>query len=135
MQTKDIPQDHSKLLNVTKEICYAIDENGKYTTTLSSGWEIKTEALNVAWADISNRMVDAKQQVLAGKCSPIVYFMEWKLMDLAILASYTGFWQWQIKRHMKAEVFKKLPEKTIKKYATVFEVTPAQLQNMTLNES
>jgi hypothetical protein len=134
MQAKDIPQDKSKLLNVTKEICYAIDENGQYTTALSSGWEIKTEALNVAWADINHRMAVAKQEVLAGKCSPIVYFMEWKLMDLAILASYTGLWQWQIKRHMKAKVFNKLPEKTIQKYATVFEVTTAQLKNMTVNE-
>ena len=130
MKQKDTPQDDSKLINFTKEVCYAVDESGNYTTSLSTGWEVKSDALEFAWTDIRNRLALAKQDVLLGKCSPIVYFMEMKLMDLTILASYTGFWQWQIKRHMKADVFKNLSEKTLSKYAEVFEVTITQLRNM-----
>lgn len=130
MLQKDIPQDESKLVNFTKEVCYAIDEQGQYTTGLSTGWEIKTDALQVAWSDIQHRLKDAKRLVLAGKCSPITYYMELKLMDLSILSSYTGFWEWQIKRHMKADVFNKLSEKKLQKYADVFEVSISQLKTM-----
>ena len=39
--------------------------------------------------------------VKKGEKSPIFYYMELRLMDLPILAAYTGFWQFNIKRHFK----------------------------------
>ena len=65
----------------------------------------------------------------------LLFFMEIKLMDLQTLAAYTGFWQWQIKRHLNAAVFNSLSDKKFKKYADVFEVTIQQFKTMTLNES
>ena len=134
MEDKDIPQDLSKLNNVTKELCYAVDKDGKYTTGLSTGWDIKAQALDVAWQDIYIRVEEAKKDVLHGKCSPIVFYMEKKLMDLQILADYTGFWQWQIKRHMKTSIFSQLSEKKLLKYSEVFEVSVDQLKNIQLLE-
>ena len=49
MDKKDIPQDHSALVNYIKELCYAVGEDGQYTTANSTGWDVKTNALNVAW--------------------------------------------------------------------------------------
>ena len=80
--------------------------------------------------DVEKRINDARQRVLRGEASPLLYFMELKLMDTAIVASYTGFWKWQIKRHLKPGVFKKLPEKKLKKYADVFELTVEELKNV-----
>jgi hypothetical protein len=134
MEDKDIPQDLSKLNNVTKELCYAVDKDGNYTTALSTGWEIKAQALDIAWQDIYNRVEEAKLDVLNGKCSPITFYMEKKLMDLQILADYTGFWQWQIKRHRKPSIFNQLSEKILQKYSQVFEVTIDQLKNIELLE-
>ncbi len=62
-------------------------------------------------------MNEAKQKVLNNEASPILYFMEVKIMDLPIIAAYTGFWQWQIRRHLKPSVFNTLSEKKIRKYA------------------
>lgn len=132
MKKKEIPQDHSSLQNFTKELCYAVDETGKYTTDLSSGWDVKASALDVAWKDIEARVADAKRKVLNGEISPVVYYMELKLMDLSILAAYTGFYQWNIKRHFKPDVFKKLSAKRLSKYAEVFEVSVEQLKNIEL---
>lgn len=93
---------------------YATDENGNYTTTLSTGWEPKTIALSNSIDEINERIADAKQQVLNGEVSPIVYFMEVNKMDLTILSSYVGFWKWRVKRHFKPSVFAKLNDKILK---------------------
>ena len=51
-------------------------------------------------------------------------------MDINILSSYTGFFKWQIKRHLKPAVFNKLSPKKINKYAEVFNVTVDELKSM-----
>ncbi|MGN6493308.1 MAG: hypothetical protein ACTHLE_15010 [Agriterribacter sp.] len=126
MKKEDIPQDKGALGN---EVSYVVDENGNYTTGISNGWNIKTEALDIAWGDIEKKVAEAKRKVLNNEASPILYFMELKIMDLPLVAAYTGFWQWQIKRHLKPAVFNTLSEKKIQKYAELFEITPQELKN------
>jgi hypothetical protein len=105
------------------------NDSGKYETGLSKGWEVKSAALDKAWGEIERRTEEAKQNVLAGKVSPIAYFIELKLMDLPVVAGYTRFRKWQIKRHKRVRVFKKLSEKKLQIYADVFEVSLDDLKN------
>lgn len=128
MKKEDIPQDVGALTPVTKELTYAVDESGKYTTALSNGWEIKAKALDVAWEDVEKRINDAKDKVIKGEASPLLFFMELKLMDPGIVASYAGFWKWQVKRHLKPGVFKKLSDKKLQRYAELFEISLEQLK-------
>lgn len=131
MKKKEVPQDKSNLESANfRELCYAVDENGEYTTENSSGWEPKTLALNNAIEEIHERIEDAKNRVIHGKTSPIEYYMEVHKMDVGILASYVGYWQWQVKRHFKPLVFKKLDDKTLNKYAAVFEISVEELKSM-----
>jgi hypothetical protein len=104
-------------------------------TELSSGWDVKINALDVAWKDVEERIAKAKQNVLNGEASPLLFFMEYRLMDIGILSDYTGFWKWQIKRHLKSDVFKKLSEKKLLKYAEAFNVTSEDLKTMTVHEA
>ena len=134
MKKEDVPQDPGSLGKVTKELCYATDETGKYTTELSQGWEVKTGALDVAWQDIAERVAAAKAKVLRQEASPLLYFMELKLMDVKVLAGYTGFWQWQIKRHLQPAVFKKLSDRALRRYAEVFEISVADLNSLIVHE-
>lgn len=130
MEKDKVPQDTSNLTkNNVKELLYATDENGDYTTTLSTGWEPKTIALSNSIDEINERIAEARQQVLDGEASPIVYFMEINKMDLTILSSYVGFWKWRVKRHFKPSVFAKLNDKILKKYADTFEVSIEELKN------
>jgi hypothetical protein len=131
MKKKEVPQDKSNLESANfRELCYAVDENGEYITENSSGWEPKTVALNNAIEEINERIKDAKKRVIAGETSPIEYYMELHKMDVGILASYVGFWQWKVKRHFKPSVFKKLSDKKLSKYAEVFEISINELQNI-----
>lgn len=135
MKKKDLPQDDSTLGDITRELCYTQDESGAYTTGLSKGWEVKAKALDVAWDDIRERTADARAKVEKGEASPIVFFMELRLMDMAILSGYTGFWKWTIKRHLKPKNFNKLSTKKLQKYADAFDVSIEDLKHMRFNES
>jgi hypothetical protein len=129
MKKENLPQDKSALENVTRELCYVKNEEGKYTTDLSSGWEVKKDALDVAWNDIHERVEQARIAVKNGVKSPIYYFMELRLMDFPVLCGYTGFWKMTIQRHMKPNAFRKLSEKRLLKYAKAFDITMEELTN------
>jgi hypothetical protein len=130
MEKENVPQHDGNLSKKNlKELVYATDENGNYTTALSTGWEPKAIALSNAIDDIKERAEEARQQVIAGEVSPICYFMELNKMDLNILASYVGYWKWRVKRHFKPSVFAKLNDKTLQKYADAFDISIAELKN------
>ncbi len=130
MKTNEVPQDKSHLESVSREVYYAVDENGEYKKALSSGWDVKTIALENALEEIERRVQDAKTRVLENKTSPIEYYMELHKMDLTVLSSYVGMWQWRVKRHFKPSVFKKLSSKILQKYADVFEISMEELQQI-----
>ncbi len=132
MKKSEVPQDKSNLESANfKELCYAVDENGEYITENSTGWDPKTIALDNAITLIKERIAVAKKRVLKKETSPIEYYMEVHKMDLPILASYVGLWQWRVKRHFKPKVFKKLSSKLLRRYADVFDITIEQLQDIT----
>lgn len=133
MKTTDIPQDPSPLDKFTKEVCYAVGEDGKYVVGLSRGWQVKADALGIAWEDAEARMNEALQKIQSGEASPILYYMELNLMDMPTLSAYTGFWQFTIKRHIKPSVFKNLSDKKLQQYAEVFDISVDELKNMKLN--
>ena len=130
MKKEDIPQDTGAFGKITKEVCYATDAEGHYTTELSKGWDVKNSANDAAWQDIETRLQTAKARVLKKEASPLLYFMELKLMDIKILAAYTGFWTWQVRRHLRPGVFKTLSDRRLERYAKVFEVGVEDLKNM-----
>ncbi|WP_395046988.1 hypothetical protein [Flavobacterium sp.] len=130
MKKDEVPQDKGNLSKSNmKELVYATDENGSYTTALSTGWEPKTIALSNSIDEINERIAAAKEQVKSGEVSPIVYFMEFSKMDISVLSSYVGMWQWRVKRHFKPVVFAKLSDKILQKYAETFNISVEELRN------
>jgi len=130
MKKQDIPQDESNLksANMT-EVLYVTDENNNYSTANSIGWEAKKAALDESMALINERIQQAKEDVAQNKVSPIIYFMEFNKMDISVLASYMGMWQWTVKRHAKPKIFNKLSDSTLKKYADTFGISVDELKN------
>ncbi|PQA93510.1 hypothetical protein B0A69_10915 [Chryseobacterium shigense] len=130
MKKQDLPQDESNLksANMT-EVLYVTDENDNYTTANSIGWEAKKAALEESLELIHERIEEARKEVANNTVSPIIYFMELNKMDLGVLASYVGMWQWRVKRHTKPKVFKTLSETVLKKYADAFGISVDELKN------
>ena len=130
MKKEEVPQDQGNLSKSSlKELVYATDEKGNYTTELSSGWEPKTIALTNSIEEINERIADAKTQVINGEASPILYYMELHKMDPVILASYVGLWKWRVKRHFKPKIFARLSDNILQKYADAFDISLAELKN------
>jgi hypothetical protein len=130
MKKDEVPQDDGSLSKGNlKELVYATDEGGRYTTALSSGWEPKSIALSQSLDAINERVADALAKVKGGEASVLYYLMELHRMDVPVLAGYAGTWQWRVKRHFKPEVFEKLDDKTMKKYADAFGMTPEALRH------
>lgn len=129
MKKEDLPQDKSGLEDFTRELYYVKNENGEYEQALSTGWQIKSDALDGAWEEAKRRMNTAAKAFKNGKASPILFYMEKNLMDIVTLAGYTNFWSFSIKRHLKPKSFKKLNDKKLKVYAKAFRITIDELKN------
>lgn len=130
MKKQNLPQDESSLqaANMT-ELLYVTDENDNYTTANSIGWDAKKAALDESMELINERIEEAKLNVANNIVSPIIYFMEFNKMDFQVLAAYVDKWQWTVKRHAKPNVFNKLSDSTLKKYADAFGISVDELKN------
>lgn len=129
MKVNEVPQDKKDFRGGEKltKVMYAVDNEGKYTGVNSAGWEAENLATRQAWDAVDEALAETKDKVQEGKLSPIAYYMQKCLMDIGLLAKYVGKWQWQVNRHMKPSVFKKLDRKLLEKYASVFEITVDEL--------
>jgi hypothetical protein len=130
MKKDEVPQDNGLLEGKTRDVCYALDENGKYVQVLSVGWEPKNIAMTQAWEVINEQVEEVKKQVLAGKASPLAYHMEKSLMDFQLLSQYSGFSKGTIKKHLTVEGFKKLKAEEIEKYALAFNIKSEDLSKV-----
>lgn len=123
MKKDDIPQDDAKLLEGNaRELCYAVGEDGKYTTGLSTGWDPKNAALQHALDFFNERAEKVKEKVLKGKLSPLAYFMEARFMDTTLLADYMELSKRVVKRHMTPKYFKELDDPVLKEYADILRI-------------
>lgn len=133
MKKNEVPQDDANMFEgKLKEPCYVVDEDGKYTTVKSVGWEAKNVVMQQAWDAVHEKVNEIKRQVEQGEMSPIAYYMEKQVMDLSVLKGYTGFFKWKIKRHLKMKHFNKLNDHQLEKYAEAFDLDVQTLKNKEL---
>ncbi|WP_158972340.1 hypothetical protein [Paraglaciecola sp. L3A3] len=131
MREDNVPQDNSPSYDGHKKLVYATDKEGHYTGVQSSGWEVESFATSMAVEDLHQLANEAKAAVKAGTLSPLAYHMYKNRFDIPNLAQVSGFFQWQIKRHLRPEIFNKLSQRKIDIYCNVFALSPAQLTKIT----
>lgn len=121
MKEKDVPQK-AGLSDEWHRISYALDQEGEYVLVESEGCDSVNITNAQAWDVIDHRVEAVHQQVKRGELSPLAFHMAMQQMDETLLSQYSSFYKWQIKRHLKPQVFKKLTQKQLQKYADVFEI-------------
>lgn len=134
MKIDEIPQYEGGLGSLDV-VCYAVDDEGKYTTGISSGWELKAVAFEAALSMVDEQTEEARKQVLAGTRSPIVYYMAKNRMDWGVLAGYMNMWKFLVKRHGKPTVFNRLSDKILSRYADIFAITIDELKDIKLEHT
>jgi hypothetical protein len=128
MQQDEVPQD-KKNLNEGKlaKLYYATDSNGHYTKVNSIGWEPETVAMEQAWDVVHAEVEAARQKVLAGKASPVLYYLKKNIMNVPMVAGYVGTLSVIVRLHLFPFFFKRLSRKTLEKYAYTFRITVEEL--------
>jgi len=115
----------------TREISYYYDPpQGQYDKKVEFREETVRVIVEQHWDVINERIEEARQKVLTGKASPIVYYMEKTLADPITVSMMSGISLWRVKWHLKPGAFKRLNEKVLKKYADGFNISVEQLKNI-----
>ena len=128
MRIEEIPQEPS-ILEGHLRACYAKDATGRYVVATSKGWEVERIANQLAVADVKSRIDLALAEVRAGKSSALAYHMACAHMDARLLAAHSGFWVWQVKRHLTPKHFKRLSDDHLRRYAAALGIDVAKLRD------
>ena len=127
MKIDEVPQNKGMITDDIREICYAVDENGRYVLAQSAGWEPKNIANDQAWTVIEEQISQTLKKIEAGKLSPLAFHMVKNQMNVSLLSKYVGFNRLRVKRHLKPSVFRRLKPSILNKYAGVFEIEVEEL--------
>ena len=131
MNKEQVPQDEENL-NEGKlaKLYYATDEKGHYVKVNSIGWEPETVAMQQAWDVVNNEVEEAREKVIRGEASPILYYVKKNIMTPALVASYVGTLSLIVKLHCRPFFFKRMSSKTLEKYAYTFRISVAELTDI-----
>jgi len=131
MKQEQVPQDEENL-NEGKfaKLYYATDEKGHYVKVNSIGWEPETVAMQQAWDVVNEDVEKARQKVLAGKASPLLYYMKKNIMTPGLVASYAGTFGIMVRLHCLPTFFGRLSRKQLEKYAYTFRIPVEQLTDV-----
>jgi len=131
MNKEQVPQDQENL-NEGKlaKLYYATDEKGHYVKVNSIGWEPETVAMQQAWDVVNDEVEVAREKVLKGTASPLLYFIKKNIMTTAMVASYVGTFSFTVRLHCQPFFFKRLGKKMLEKYAYTFRISVEELTNI-----
>lgn len=130
MDKNDVPQDQNKSLSGLRKAMYAVDDDGNYTVVPSDGWVAEELVLNQAVEEFQRQTQEALERYHNGESSPLDYHMSDNRMDTVVLAQSTGYFRWQVKRHLQPRHFAKLSEKQLNRYADALGLTIDTLQSV-----
>lgn len=130
MRDSQVPQDNSPSYDGHKKLLYAVDAKGHYKEVQSNGWEVENFATQMAIEDINLQTEDALRAVKCGELSPLSYHMCKHRMDIITLSQVSGFYQWQVRRHLKPGIFQRLSRRKLNTYCEIFNLSVNQLTSL-----
>ena len=130
MHERDVPQEGNATLAGHRKAVYAVGEDGKLRIVASRGWRVEEIVTRQALDELKERARDARQRALAGVASPLEYHMYRARMDVPMLAEAAGLWRWRVRRHLKPQVFARLPLALKRRYAEALGIAPQALERL-----
>jgi hypothetical protein len=76
-----------------------------------------------------------KKQVQSGAISPIYYYMVLEDLTISELSSRTGIRKGKVKKHLAADTFIAIPQKTLQLYTDVFNITIPDMLNLLVTKT
>jgi hypothetical protein len=128
MKEREVPQHEARAFVGHKKALYATDERGKYRVVPSSGWDAEQIVLDQAIDEFDREAAAALTQARQGTASSLAYHMWRRRMDVPTLSQCSGFFQWQVRRHLRPGPFARLSASKIQRYAEALGCTAGELQ-------
>jgi hypothetical protein len=113
----EVPQDRKMIDGQIHEVCYAVDEKGRYTLAKSAGWDPKNVVNDQAWDLIQAEVDQALAKIEAGQLSPLAFHMVRNQMTVGLLASYVGLSRFRVWWHLKPTGFRRMKAHIRRRYA------------------
>lgn len=129
MKQDEVPQEENVIYRGERKALYALGEGGAYAITPSTGWKVEEIATQQAVDEFRRLEREAWDAFLHHRSSPLEVWMYRRRMSLKTLSECSGFWQWQVKRHLNPSVFKSLSSKKIETYLEVLDLDFDELYN------
>lgn len=129
MKVGDVPQDQEQsILAGHQRACYAVDEHGRYVVVGSLGWEVENIVNGQANEEVRAQIAGALARARRGEVSPLAYHMARRQMDSGMLASYSGISRVRIWWHLRPQVFRRLTDKVLRRYAEALQLPLTELR-------
>jgi hypothetical protein len=119
----DVPQEGNSTHPGLRKALYARGSDGQVRLVPSAGWQVEEIVTRQALESLATEAERARERALGGAASPLEFHMYRARMDLALLSQATGLWRWRVRRHFRPEVFSRLPEKILRRYAEALGLT------------
>lgn len=110
-------------------ILYVEKEDGSYGP-IQTGSYLTANYIDDYFHKRKNLEAALRERIRKGEISPVHYYMILEDLTLSELAARVGLWQWKVKRHLKPENFGTIKPEVLQRYAAVFNVTPAVMQDL-----
>ena len=131
MKVKEVPQDNTvEYYEGIKRACYAVNEEGKYVIVPSNGWNEEEIINGLAVNELAVNLEKTRKAVLEGVKSPLAYHMERRQMIPDILGKTAGIAAFRVKRHCRREIFAKLKDSLLERYAKALAITLEELKTV-----
>jgi len=135
MKVKEVPQDDVPDFTEgwLKKGNYALDDKGKYVMVPSKGWVVDEMVNRMAYEEYQAKVEETRKAVLAGKQSPLAYYMELRQLIPKFLGKTAGIATFRVKRHLRPEIFAKLKPDVLDCYAKALAITREELSTVPKN--
>jgi len=131
VKVNEVPQDNTvEYYKGVKRACYAVDEKGRYVIVSSNGWEAEELVNGLAVKELAVNLEKTRKTVLAGEKSPLAYHMERRQMIPDILGKTAGIAVFRVKRHLRPEIFDRLKNPVLERYAKALAITMEELKTV-----
>ena len=131
MKVKEVPQDNTaEYYEGIKRACYAVNDEGKYVIVPSNGWRDEEFINSLAVNELAVNLEKTRKAVLAGEKSPLAYHMERRQMIPDILGKTAGIAIFRVKRHLRPEIFARLKDSLLERYAKALAITIEELKTV-----
>lgn len=135
MRHDRVPQDGSRTYAGERKAVYALDDQGRYVRTVTSGWTAEETATAIALEEYRRLAAEARERVQAGELAPLAYHMYSLRMEPETLAQAAGLFRWRVRRHLRPAVWERLPRRVLERYAAAMGLSVTALQQLPESET